>query len=175
MSETKIILWICFYIFEIYIKFWTFSKKDDPHSWCISELRTPKNVFKQMSEKSRFRGPFDKQHGKEGQTILKCKRHQFYHNYWSLWRQLRLKKILLVTCKVLRLIVNVLTADDKCFLLNRDNLRQPIQMHLSEKQKTFSELFSENLKSRLNFEHFPKKEHHNRCISEMTDSKNVVK
>ena len=139
------------------------------------KLRTPKNVFKQMSEKSRFRGPFDKQHGQEGQTILKCKRHQFYHNYWSLWRQLRLKKILLVTCKVLRLIVNVLTADDKCFLLNRDNLRQPIQMHLSEKQKTFSELFSENLKSRLNFEHFPKKEHHNRCISEMTDSKNVVK
>ena len=110
-----------------------------------------------MSEKSCFRGPFDKQHGKEVQTMLKCERHQFYHNYWSLWRQLRLKKFLLVTWKVLRLIANILTANDKCFLLNRDNLKQLIQMHLSEKQKTFSEFFSAILKSRLNFEHFPKK------------------
>ena len=129
-----------------------------------------------MSEKSCFRGPFDKQHGKEVQTMLKCERHQFYHNYWSLWRQLRLKKFLLVTWKVLRLIANILTANDKCFLLNRDNLKQLIQMHLSEKQKTFSEFFSAILKSRLNFEHFPKKkDHHSRRISEITDAENVIK
>ena len=28
------------------------------------KLRTVKNVVKQMSKKSRLRGPFDKQHGK---------------------------------------------------------------------------------------------------------------
>ena len=129
-----------------------------------------------MSEKSRFRGPFDKQHGKEGQTMLKCELHQFYHNYWSLWKQLKLKQFLLVTCNVLRLIVNMLTANNKCFLLNRDNLKQLIQMHLSEKQKTFSKFFSEILKLRLNLEHFPKKkDHHSRCISEITDAKNVIK
>ena len=49
-------------------------------------------------------------------------------------------------------------------------------MHLSEKQKTFSEFFSAILKSRLNFEHFPKtKDHHSRRISEITDAKNVIK
>ena len=41
-------------------------------------------------------------------------------------------------CKVLRLFVNTQTADDKYSLLNRDNLTQPIQMQLSQEQKTFS-------------------------------------
>ena len=52
------------------------------------------------------------------------------------------------------MFVNIFNADDKCFLLNRDKLRQPIQMPLSEKQKTFSEFFSKLLKSKLNFELF---------------------
>ena len=34
--------------------------------------------------------------------------------------------------------VNTLTANDKYTLLNRDNLTQPIQIHLSQKEKTFS-------------------------------------
>ena len=36
------------------------------------------------------------------------------------------------------MFVKVLTADGKYPLLNRDNLRQPIQMQLSQKRKTFS-------------------------------------
>ena len=48
---------------------------------------------------------------------------------------------LLVIQKILRLFHNTLTVDDKHFLLNRDNLRQPIQMQFSQKQKTFSEKF----------------------------------
>ena len=60
--------------------------------------------------------------------------------------------------KILRLFVNALTADDKHYLLNRDNLTQPIQMQLSQKQKTFSELFFAFLKFLLNFKHLPKKD-----------------
>ena len=52
------------------------------------------------------------------------------------------------------MFVNILTAADKCFLPNRDNLRQPIHVILFQKQKTFSEYFSAILKSRLNFENF---------------------
>ena len=84
-------------------------------------------------------------------------------------------------CKFLRLFVNTLTDDDKYFLLYRDNLMQPIQMMLSIKQKTFSELFSAYLKSTLNFAHFLKKDDpHSRCISQITvsetgDSINVCK
>ena len=47
---------------------------------------------------------------------------------------------------------------DKHYLLNRDNLAQPIQMQLSQKQKTFSEFFFAFLKSILNFKHLPKKD-----------------
>ena len=61
-------------------------------------------------------------------------------------------------CKILRMFVNILTSDDKCFLLKRDNLRQPIQMQISQKQKNFSQFVAAILKSRLNFEHFLKKD-----------------
>ena len=60
-------------------------------------------------------------------------------------------------CKIGSLFVNTLNANDKHFLLNRDNLTQPIQMQLSHKQKTFSEFFFAFLKSILNFKHFQKK------------------
>ena len=39
------------------------------------------------------------------------------------------------------MFVNIFTADDKCFLLNRDNLRHPIQMQLSDKQKKKLSIF----------------------------------
>ena len=60
-------------------------------------------------------------------------------------------------CKVLRVLVNTLTADDKYSLLNRDNLTQPTQMQFSRKGEIFSEVFLTFLTFRLNFEHFPKK------------------
>ena len=60
--------------------------------------------------------------------------------------------------KILRLFVNTLTVNDEHYLLNRDNLKQQIQMQLSEKQKTFSEFFFAFLKSILNFGHLPKRE-----------------
>ena len=62
-----------------------------------------------------------------------------------------------MTCKVLRLCVNTPTADEKYSLLNRDNLMQPIQMNLCQKQKKFSGLFCAFLKSTLNFQRFQEK------------------
>ena len=48
-------------------------------------------------------------------------------------------------------------------------------MQLSQKQKTFSEFFAAFWKCRLNFEHCEKKYGpHRFCISEITDSENVV-
>ena len=102
----------------------------------FSKLRTPKNVVKQISKKSPFRGPFDKKHVKGDRTLLKSERHNLYHIYLSLSRHLSCKKSLLVICKYLRLFLNTLTADHKYSLLHRDNLRQQIQMELSQKQKT---------------------------------------
>ena len=129
-----------------------------------------------MCKKSRFRGPFDKQHGKRAQALLKSASQHLYHIHRSLPRKLSWKKSLLLTCQILGLLVNTLAADEKYPVLNRDNLTIPIQMQLSEKQKTFSQFFAAFLKFTLNFEHFEKKDDpHRFCISEITDSENVVR
>ena len=60
--------------------------------------------------------------------------------------------------KILSLFVNTLTVDEKHYHLNRDNLTQPIQMQLSEKQKTFHEFFFAFVICILNFQHLPKKD-----------------
>ena len=58
---------------------------------------------------------------------------------------------------------------------------QPIQILLSQKEKTFSQNFAAFLKVTLNFKHFGKKDDpHSRCISQITvsdkgDSINVCK
>ena len=51
-----------------------------------------------------------------------------------------------------------MTADDKYFLLNRDNLTQPIPTRLSPKKKAISPFFLTFSKSTLNFEHFQQKD-----------------
>ena len=64
---------------------------------------------------------------------------------------------MLVLRKILGLFVNTLSEDDRYYLLYKDNLLQPIQILLSQKQKTFSKFFSPFLKSTLISEHFQKK------------------
>ena len=79
---------------------------------------------------------------------------------------------MLVLCKILRLLVITLTDHDKYSLLYRENLTQPIQILLSQKQNTFSHLFSAFSKPTSNFEHFQKKDDpHTRCNSQITVSK----
>ena len=39
------------------------------------------------------------------------------------------------------MFVNILTADDKHYLLNRDNLTKPIQIPLPQRANIFSEFF----------------------------------
>ena len=78
---------------------------------------------------------------------------------------------MLVVCKIFRLFFNKLTDDDKYSLFYRDNLTQPVQILLSQKQKTCSQFFSAFLKSTLNFETFQKKDDpHSRFISQITVS-----
>ena len=43
------------------------------------KLRTPENVVRYMSKKSRFKGPFDREHGKRVQTLLQSERQHHYH------------------------------------------------------------------------------------------------
>ena len=52
-----------------------------------------------------------------------------------------MEKVSFSDTKILTLFVNRLTVNDKDYLLNTDNLTQLIHMQLSQKQKTFSQLF----------------------------------
>ena len=110
-----------------------------------------------MSKKSSFRGLFNKQHGRRTQTIFKPPWQHLYLIYWSLSRELSLKKFLWLTCQILGLLVNTLAVDDKYPVLYSVKLMIPIQIQLSQKPKTFCRLFSAFSKSRLSFEHFEQK------------------
>ena len=152
-----------------------FRQKDDPHSWCISESTNSIKQVRSTSNNSCFKGPFKNQHGKLAKKLLKSEQQHLYHIYWSIRRQLSCEKSLLEICKMLRNFVNILTADDKYFLVNRDNLTQPIQMHLSLKQKYFSEFFTQRWKSSLNFKQFERKDdRYIWCIFEIRDSEKQV-
>ena len=48
-----------------------------PH--LFPKLRTPKNVVRYMSKKSRVKGPFDRQHGKRVQMLLRSEPQNRYH------------------------------------------------------------------------------------------------
>ena len=129
-----------------------------------------------MSKTVRFRGPLDKQHATRHKALLKSASQNIYPIHWSLPTQLGLKKSLLFTCQILGLLLNTLAPNEKYPVLNRDNLTIPIHVQLCEKEKTFSEFFSSFLKSRLTFKYFEKKDDVDRfCISEITDSENVVR
>ena len=148
-----------------------FKKKMILIAEVFPKLRSPKNKVRSISVKSRFKGSLKKQHGKCAQTLLKFAWQNLYHISWSLWRQLSFKKSLLVICEISRLFPNTLSADGKYSLVNTDKLTQPIQMELSQKQKTFCDFFSSFVKSSLNFEHFRKiSDRHSWCISEIMDS-----
>ena len=114
-------------------------------------------MVRSISKKSRFRGLFEKQDGKPAKRLFMFEWQHLYHILWSLLGEFSCKKSLLVIWKIFRLFVNTVTADDKYSLFNKHNSTQRIHMQLSQKQKIFSEFFSQRLKSNLNFDHFQKK------------------
>ena len=129
-----------------------------------------------MSKNCRFRGPLDKQHGKPPQARLKSPSQHLYDIHWVLLSQLRRKRSLLLTYKILVLFVNTLAPNGRYPVLNRDNLVIPIQMQLFQKQKKISGFLTAFLKFGFNFKYFQKKyDPHRFCIFEITDSKNVVR
>ena len=47
----------------------------------VPKLGSPENVVRYMCKKSRFKGPFDRQHGKLVQTLLQSGQQHCYHFY----------------------------------------------------------------------------------------------
>ena len=129
------------------------------------KLQTPKEVVRKMPKNSRLKRPFNKQYGRQSQTLLKSARQRLCDISWCLWRNMSWKKNLFVIFKILGLFVHILSASDKYSVLNTENITQPIHMQLYEFISAF-------LKCSSNFEHFQQNhDHPNLCISEITDCK----
>ena len=61
------------------LNFEHFQKKMTLVAYLFPKLRTPKNVVRYMSKKSRFKVPFDRQHGKRVQTLFPSEPQHRYH------------------------------------------------------------------------------------------------
>ena len=53
------------------LNFQHFDKNDDAHRFCKFEITHSKNVVRTMSKEPRYRKPFDTQHGKRAEALLK--------------------------------------------------------------------------------------------------------
>ena len=74
------------------------------------------------------------------------------------------------------MLVNTFAVDEKYPVLNKDNLAIPIQMQLSQKQKTFYHFLAAFLKSSVNFEHLETKyDCHRFSNFKIKDSENVFR
>ena len=77
---------------------------------------------------------------------------------------------------MLGLFLNTLAADEMYPLLKRDNLTVPIQLQLSQKQKTFSLFFPAFFRYRFNSQYFGNNDDpHRFCNFEIPTSENVVR
>ena len=91
-----------------------------------------------MCKKSRFRGPFDKQHGKLVQALLKSASQLIYQISGRLPRKFSWKRSVLLTCKILGLLVNTLGADEKHPVLKRQFNDSNSAAIISETKNFFS-------------------------------------
>ena len=66
----------------------------------------------------------------------------------------------LVLGETLGLFVNILTADDKYPIQDCENLQLPLQVQLSERRKTSSQVFVSIHQSTYNFKYFERKDDH---------------
>ena len=95
------------------------------------KLQTVTDFFRLLSKKLRFRTPFQSQHVKGPQILLKSAWEHFHHMIYSLQGKVISKTSPLVMCEILGVVVNTLTTADKYSARDCENLMLPIQRKLS--------------------------------------------
>ena len=108
-------------------------------------------------KKPPFRTPFNSQHVKGPQTLVKSVWQHVYDNSSSGQVKFIWKMSLLVIGEILAAFVSTLLVDDKYPFWNFGNLLLPILMQLSKKRKPFCAFFVPFLESTSNFKHCEKR------------------
>ena len=104
------------------------------------KLETVKVLVRPPAKKHPFRKGFDWQRVKVSQILAKSPWQHIYHLCSSFWGKLIWKRSPLVLGETLRMFVDTLSADAKYPVEYYESFRLPIEMQLSEKRKTFSNL-----------------------------------
>ena len=125
--------------------------------YVVSEIRTTEDVVRVICKKPRLLDPSTSNMVNGPKECWNLDNSTFIIFIDHCERKWSCKKSLFVVCKILGLFVNTLTIDDKYSLLNRDNLKELIQMQLPKKQKPFCRFFASFLNFTSIFEHFEKK------------------
>ena len=120
------------------------------------KLQTVKNFVRPLCKK-RFGARFDSQHVKLSQLRVKSPSEHFHHVFSSLWGTVIWNMSPLVWGKILGVFVNTKTPNCKYPVEDYENLKFPMQMRLSHKCKTFSQLFVPFRESTSHLKHFEKK------------------
>ena len=105
------------------------------------KLQTVKNLVRPLSEKRRFRTRFEKEFGRASQIHAKSPWRALFHVFLSLSGKLIWKMCPLVLGEISGVFVNTFTSDANYSVQGYENLQLPIQMQLSERQKTFPQFF----------------------------------
>ena len=131
-------------------------KKNYRHTYFISEI-TDKDFATPLFKKHRFRTPFDCQHVKGSQPLLKSAWEHFRLVFSSLWDNLISNIPSLLTFSIFGLLGIILTANEKYALRDCQNLFTPVQMHLFSKLKPFFTFFCSICRKYLKFWKFSQK------------------
>ena len=103
----------------------------------FEKLDTVKDLVRSLFQKDRLRNPFDSQHIKGSQTLVKSVSEHFYQIFLILSETMIWKISPLVICSILGVFRNRLTANYKYPVRDCGNLLSPIQMQLFLKPTTF--------------------------------------
>ena len=104
------------------------KNKHKSHSSSISEIADFERGGYLMCKRSSFKTPFRSQCVHAPKTLLKLLRRQFHGILLLILGKLSWEMLLLVASEILRLLVNMLTANDKYSPRNMDNFPQQMQM-----------------------------------------------
>ena len=163
-QKQKNFFWICFCIFKFILNFNYFRERGNPQS--LRKMWLNKCIKSRLSE-----DPLTNKMGNGSKYCCNLNESTFTIFINHCERNCVRKSLFQWHNKILRLLFNTLTAVDKHYLLNGENLTQSIQIQLSLKQKTFSEFVFEFWKSILNFRDFPKRgDSHSWYFSEIKGS-----
>ena len=120
------------------------------------KLETVKDMVRLKLGQPCFREPFDREHVKGSETLMKSAWPHFYHTFCSLLARYTGENFLLGIFSPIGLFVKI-SSDHKYSLRNSENLPETIQMQLSNILKTFSQHFVQLVQSTSKFKHFEEK------------------